>query len=47
MTKKVSSPTSKLAANIFIQRPPKKTAQGDGLHSRANHGRKPSRGQGR
>jgi hypothetical protein len=28
-------------------RPPKKTRQGQGLHSKANHGRKKLRGQGR
>jgi hypothetical protein len=27
--------------------PPKKTRQGQGQHSLPNHGRKPSRGQGR
>jgi hypothetical protein len=26
--------------------PPKRTRQGDGKHSKPNHGRKPSRGQG-
>jgi hypothetical protein len=32
---------------IQIDKPGKKTRQGDGLRSKPNHGRKPSRGQGR
>jgi hypothetical protein len=30
----------------YIQGRPKKTRQGDGKHSKPNHGRKRSRGQG-
>jgi hypothetical protein len=33
--------------NINIQSQPKKTRQGDGKHSKPNHGRKKSRGQGK
>lgn len=32
--------------NLKIQSKPKRTRQGDGKHSKANHGRKRSRGQG-
>jgi hypothetical protein len=32
---------------IQIESKPKKTRQGDGKHSRPNHGRKLSRGQGK
>ena len=31
----------------YIEGRPKKTRQGDGKHSKPNHGRKKSRGQGR
>jgi hypothetical protein len=32
--------------SIKIESKPKRTKQGDGKHSKANHGRKLSRGQG-
>jgi hypothetical protein len=31
----------------FSSKPPKKTNQGQGKHSRPNHGRKKTRGQGK
>ncbi len=31
----------------YVQAKPKKTRQGDGKHSKPNHGRKRSRGQGK
>jgi hypothetical protein len=34
-------------ARLFVQGKPKKTRQGNGQHSRPNHGRKKLRGQGR
>jgi hypothetical protein len=35
------------AAKLFRRQPPKRTRQGQGQHSRPNHGRKQMRGQGR
>lgn len=35
------------ATALQIESKPKKTRQGDGKHSRPNHGRKLSRGQGK
>jgi len=32
---------------LFISRKPKKTSQGNGRHSKASHGRKRYRGQGK
>jgi len=31
----------------YVQSPPKKTTQGQGKHSRPNHNRKKTRGQGK
>jgi len=37
----------KSSASIKIESQPKRTRQGDGKHSKASHGRKLSRGQGK
>ena len=36
-----------VSARLFTKGKPKKTRQGNGQHSRPNHGRKMLRGQGR
>lgn len=36
-----------VTARLFAKGKPKKTRQGNGQHSRPNHGRKQMRGQGR
>jgi hypothetical protein len=37
----------KSTTSLTVESKPKRSRQGDGKHSKPNHGRKPSRGQGR
>jgi hypothetical protein len=42
----MAKPKGSLTSTVKIDRKPKKTRQGQGLHSKPNHGRKKTRGQG-